>query len=238
MYVCFAVTCHLHFWQNDRGLLHATVVTRGWKRYRYKSEHRKLTLEKKILLPLQRGFEPATFRSWVWRSNHWAIPAPISSYFFNLKSHWPIRVTSGQHYTKGRCTSHKHCTGTCYVHFLYIWLRAKRCANGDYLLSIKSVSNTLSCCCSVCAFIIGRYYSGNNELQIWSSWRKNKTNWKWKAPQNLTPENGHAHGECFQCFHSRTWRIKTLPQSPICTEEILLYTVHIKLIIAKFCFGS
>ena len=27
-----AVTCHLHFWQNDRDLLvlHATVVTRGW----------------------------------------------------------------------------------------------------------------------------------------------------------------------------------------------------------------
>ena len=24
-----AVTCHLHFWQNDRGLLRATAVTRG-----------------------------------------------------------------------------------------------------------------------------------------------------------------------------------------------------------------
>ena len=27
---CLAVTCHLHFWQNDRDLLHATAVTRGW----------------------------------------------------------------------------------------------------------------------------------------------------------------------------------------------------------------
>ena len=28
-----AVTCHLHFWQNDQDLLHATVVTWGWNRY-------------------------------------------------------------------------------------------------------------------------------------------------------------------------------------------------------------
>ena len=29
-------------------------------------------------------------------------------------------------------------------------------------MPIKSVSNTLSCCCFVCAFIIGQYHSGNN----------------------------------------------------------------------------
>ena len=28
-----AVTCHLHFQQNDQGLLHATVVTPGWNEY-------------------------------------------------------------------------------------------------------------------------------------------------------------------------------------------------------------
>ena len=28
--MCIAVTCHLHFWQNDRDLVRATVVTRGW----------------------------------------------------------------------------------------------------------------------------------------------------------------------------------------------------------------
>ena len=71
-----AVTCHLHFWQNDRDFLRATVVTRGWNGYRNKSQHRKSTLEKKILLPFQQGFEPATFQSRVQRSNHWAIPAP------------------------------------------------------------------------------------------------------------------------------------------------------------------
>ena len=49
-----------------------------------------------------------------------------------------------------------------YMH--YIWLSAKRCANGgsDFWLSIKSISNTLSCCCFVCAFITGQYHSGNN----------------------------------------------------------------------------
>ena len=30
VYACLAVTCHLRFWQNDRDLLRATAVTRGW----------------------------------------------------------------------------------------------------------------------------------------------------------------------------------------------------------------
>ena len=77
VYACLAVTCHLHFWQNDRDFLRATVVTRGWNGYRNKSQHRKSTLEKKILPPFQQGFEPATFQSRVRRSNHWAIPAPL-----------------------------------------------------------------------------------------------------------------------------------------------------------------
>ena len=34
VYVCLGVTSHLHFWQNDRGLLHATAVTRGWNGHR------------------------------------------------------------------------------------------------------------------------------------------------------------------------------------------------------------
>ena len=73
VYACLAVTCHLHFWQNDQDLLHATAVTRGWNGYGNRSQHRKLTLQKKIL---RLGFEPATFQSWVRCSNHWAIPTP------------------------------------------------------------------------------------------------------------------------------------------------------------------
>ena len=30
LHACLAVTCHLHFWQNDRELLRATVMTRWW----------------------------------------------------------------------------------------------------------------------------------------------------------------------------------------------------------------
>ena len=67
--------------------LRATAVTRGWNEYRNKSQHRKLTLEKKILPPLQQGFEPATFRSRDRRSNHWAVPAPMMKWC-NNHSRW------------------------------------------------------------------------------------------------------------------------------------------------------
>ena len=75
VYAYLAVTCHLHFWQNDRDLSRATAVTRGWNGYRNKSQHSNLTLENKILPPLLPGLEPGTFRSRVRRCNHWATPA-------------------------------------------------------------------------------------------------------------------------------------------------------------------
>ena len=83
VYACLAVTCHLHFWQNDRDFLRATVVTRGCNGYWNKSQHRKSTLEKKILPPFQQGFEPTTFQSRV-RCYHWAIPTP--TYVEDLKT--------------------------------------------------------------------------------------------------------------------------------------------------------
>ena len=84
VYACLAVTCHLHFWQNDRDLLRAAAVTREWNGYRNKSHHRKSTLEKTIFPPLQQGFEPATFQSRVRSSNHWAIPLSV----LNALSFW------------------------------------------------------------------------------------------------------------------------------------------------------
>ena len=78
VYACLAVTCHLHFWQNDRGLLRATAVTRGWNGYRNKSQHRKLTLEKKILPPL------SPKRGHGCRMSPWVViwfPFPISCFF-------------------------------------------------------------------------------------------------------------------------------------------------------------
>ena len=44
-----SVTCHLPLWQNGRDLIHATAVTPGRNGYRPKSQHRELTIEKKIL---------------------------------------------------------------------------------------------------------------------------------------------------------------------------------------------
>ena len=85
VYACLALTCHLHFWQNDRDLLRATAVTQGWNGYQNKSWHIKLTLEKKILPLLLQGFNPVTFQSWVWRSNHWAILLPMG----RKTSRWP-----------------------------------------------------------------------------------------------------------------------------------------------------
>ena len=74
---CLVVTCHLHFWQNDLDLLYATVVTRGWNRYQNENQHRKLTLEKKILRLLLLGLEPTTFPWQVLCSSyHWDVPAP------------------------------------------------------------------------------------------------------------------------------------------------------------------
>ena len=61
VYACLAVTCHLHFWQNDRDLLRATVVTRGWNGYRNKSQHRKSTLEKKFSSRSSRDSNPRPF---------------------------------------------------------------------------------------------------------------------------------------------------------------------------------
>ena len=74
--VCLAVTCHLHFWQNDQDLLRATAVIHGWNGFWNKCQHRKSTVEKNIFLPLLQGFKPATFQSWVQCSNHWAILTP------------------------------------------------------------------------------------------------------------------------------------------------------------------
>ena len=66
------VTCHLHFWQNEWDLSCATAVTRGGTDTEM-SQHLKLTLEKKIILPLLSGLEPTTFWSRVRCSNHWSI---------------------------------------------------------------------------------------------------------------------------------------------------------------------
>ena len=50
------------------------------------------TLEKNILLPLQQGFEPVTFQSWVQHSNHWAIPIPYVRVYWGPQASTPVGV--------------------------------------------------------------------------------------------------------------------------------------------------
>ena len=48
MYACLGVTCHLHFWQNDRGLLLADAVTRGWNGHRIRVSTQSWLLRRKF----------------------------------------------------------------------------------------------------------------------------------------------------------------------------------------------
>ena len=64
VHACLPVTCHLHFWQNDRDFFTSYCGNTGVERgYRNKSQRRKLALEKNIISPL------LTFWSRVRRSN-------------------------------------------------------------------------------------------------------------------------------------------------------------------------
>ena len=72
VYVCLHVTCHLHFQQDDQGLLHATAVTQRWNRHHIRVSTQ-LSLEK-ILLPLLQGLKLTTFRSRVSCYHPQAIP--------------------------------------------------------------------------------------------------------------------------------------------------------------------
>ena len=101
VYVCLVVTCHMHFWENDMDLLHATAVTRGWNKHRNESQHRKLTLEKNILPPLAflPRLEPETFRSRVrsfttelfpLRACHHRSKSVIGKYICQNSSHTQI----------------------------------------------------------------------------------------------------------------------------------------------------
>ena len=110
MYVCLAVTCHLHFWQNDWDLLCATTVTRGWNRYWNESAQK---IDPRMLLP---GFEPRTFWSQIRCCNHWAIPAPsvvLAGILLYTKSvDYCVNIHSQVLTTVSTLTSVDHCVNT------------------------------------------------------------------------------------------------------------------------------
>ena len=99
------VTCSLHFWQNDRGLFTCHCGNTGVEWTPNKSQHTKLTLEKKIFPPLLPGFELATFRSRVRRSNQQAIPAPLGKMYSRKRTYERGRLMSSQL----KLIRHRHC---------------------------------------------------------------------------------------------------------------------------------
>ena len=106
-----------------------------------------------------------------------------------------------------------------------------------FWLPIKSVSNTLSCCCFVCAFIIGQYHSGNNmssksgaagAIFIFESESATEFEpWKWTHSQWVLSMLSFMTNQESKYYLSHQF-----------VQEISLYTVHIKSIITKFCFRS
>ena len=72
---CSGVTCHLHFCQNDWGLLHATAVTCD-ERAPNKSQHRRLTLEMKTLLPGLK-LQPLDHESGTLPASHPSSPSSV-----------------------------------------------------------------------------------------------------------------------------------------------------------------
>ena len=63
VYACLGVSRHLHFWQNDRGLLRATAVTWEWNGHRIRVSTQSWPWRRKFFPPLLPGFERTTFRS-------------------------------------------------------------------------------------------------------------------------------------------------------------------------------
>ena len=109
--------CYQHFWENDWGLLCATMVTQTPN----KSQHTKLTLEKKTLQLLPPGLELAPFNheSGVLPTTYPSSPMPpipplhaiplLCSSFPHLPSFWPYIFCRRRVYIKQSLFSQLYC---------------------------------------------------------------------------------------------------------------------------------
>ena len=79
MYACLGVTPATWYLAEWPGSFTCNCGNTGVERTANKSQRRKLTLEKKILLPLQPRFEIATLRSRVWHWINSLLPSRFSS---------------------------------------------------------------------------------------------------------------------------------------------------------------
>ena len=92
VYACLAVTCHPHFWQNDRDRLRATAVTREWNGYRNNSQHRKSSWRGKFSRRSCRDSNPRPFNN-----ESGALTTELSPYHW--ANRWAIAKESAQVYT-------------------------------------------------------------------------------------------------------------------------------------------
>ena len=98
MFRCNQPSALLSEWQ---GSFTCHCGSTGVERTSNKSQHTKLTLEKKILPPLLPGFELATFRSRVGRAYQQAIPTQLVAFCIVwLKQRLPLCVLMEQRKTK------------------------------------------------------------------------------------------------------------------------------------------
>ena len=88
VYAYFGVTCHLHFCQNNWGLLCATAVPLGWNGHRIRVSKQSWLWWRNFSSRSSQEIEPATFRSQVRRSNQQAIPASWSKTQWITSSFW------------------------------------------------------------------------------------------------------------------------------------------------------
>ena len=77
MCLAVSVTCYLHFWQNDQDLLHANVVTQGWKQYqnKTKSQH-KVDTEEENSPATPAGTQTCNLSIMTLLLYQWTIPTP------------------------------------------------------------------------------------------------------------------------------------------------------------------
>ena len=131
MYVCLAVTWHLHFLADGQNLLHDTAVKGGWMGVQNKKDDP----GEKYLLLLLPGLELKTFRSWVHHSTSAPSPLPlilcllqnsgqalqINSTTFSLRLSMAINifhqclVRSWPPTGTGRCTTTDCPVNTCFI---------------------------------------------------------------------------------------------------------------------------
>ena len=123
VYACLAVTCHLRFLAEWLGSFTCYCGNMGVERILNKSQHRKLTLEKKILPPFQQGLEPATYIHAIHTGHAACTLSPSVTYLIDACTHTP---PAPQHiHTHSHMHTHTHRSMHTWSYKLEILFKAR-----------------------------------------------------------------------------------------------------------------